>query len=176
METVTLAKSSGLKRGKKKEMAKGLSEAIRNGLVEWRDGDLVDDIYPGTTTISGGTLLGDDVVQQLVSSGIRIETKEQLRQHTRWYLGFHGDTTDLTSHGRKLLELLHSIYTEYDRVEEEENARLASLPQVRSEVTPENFYGGATNRTSARREGGDRGVQRARVSRRARGRVRRGTT
>ena len=51
-------------------MAKGLLEAIRNGLVEWHDGDLVDDIYPGTTTISGGTLLGDDIVQQLVLSGI----------------------------------------------------------------------------------------------------------
>jgi len=69
VETITLAKSSRLK-CRKKEMAKGLLEAIRNGLVEWHDGDLVDDIYPGTTTISGGTLLGDDIVQQLVLSGI----------------------------------------------------------------------------------------------------------
>jgi len=54
---------------------------------------LIDAIYPGTTSISGATLLGDDVISKLSTCGACIKTKEHLQQQTLWYLAFDDQTS-----------------------------------------------------------------------------------
>jgi hypothetical protein len=83
VENISLDKVAGLKRGRKKEMSKEPAKRVRSGPVDWRVNKLLDDIYPGTSIISGETLLGDDVIEKLVVCGVLIGNAEELRQHAR---------------------------------------------------------------------------------------------
>jgi hypothetical protein len=78
MEKVTLDKVPGLKRGKKKRVDKKLVDAMRERLVVWRDGELLDAVYPGTVSVPGTFVLGDDVIEQLVTCGERIGSEQEL--------------------------------------------------------------------------------------------------
>ncbi|KAJ7808984.1 hypothetical protein B0H14DRAFT_3151768 [Mycena olivaceomarginata] len=138
VEKIKFDKLLGSKRGRKKEMPSQLVDAIRNGLMDWREDYLLDQIYPDTVTISPSTVLGDDVIEQLTKE--RVETGIQLRRQTRWFLGFQNSTTDLTVHGSALLEKLQNIYDEYDAQVQAEEERIANLPPPAT-LTPATFYG-----------------------------------
>lgn len=130
-------------------MPQELVSAIRNGLMDWREDVLLDRIYPGTITISPGTVLGDDVIDQLTKE--RVETGIQLRQQTRWFLGFQDSTAELTEHGEALLHKLKDIYNDYDAEIQAEQERIANLPPPNAELTPAIFYGPSSLRRSTRR-------------------------
>ncbi|KAJ7803828.1 P-loop containing nucleoside triphosphate hydrolase protein [Mycena olivaceomarginata] len=138
VEKIKFDKLLALKRGRKKEMPSQLVDAIRNGLMDWREDYLLDQIYPDTVTISPSTVLGDDVIEQLTKE--RVETGIQLRRQTLWFLGFQNSTTDLTVHGSALLEKLQNIYDEYDAQVQAEEERIANLPPPAT-LTPAAFYG-----------------------------------
>jgi hypothetical protein len=137
IEKVTLDKIPGLKRGKKKKLDEKLAEAVREGLVVWRDRELLDAVYPRTVSIPGAFVLGDDVIEQLVNCGERIESEQELRQHTRWSLGL-ANPSGLTNPGEMLLAKLQGIYGEYDTKLEADRTRRARIPPT---ITPESFYG-----------------------------------
>lgn len=132
-------------------MDKELADAIRTGLMNWREDYLLDAIYPGTTIISAGTVLGDDVIEQLVKE--RVETAGELRRHTRWALGFQGSGLELTAHGEALLHKLQTIYEAHDAAVEAERERIANLPPLESEIAATSFYAGTTRRTRNPRPG-----------------------
>ncbi|KAJ7803225.1 P-loop containing nucleoside triphosphate hydrolase protein [Mycena olivaceomarginata] len=138
VEKIKFDKLLELKRGRKKEMPSQLVDAIRNGLMDWREDYLLDQIYPDTVTISPSTVLGDDVIEQLTKE--HVETGIQLRRQTRWFLGFQNSTTDLTVHGSALLEKLQNIYDEYDAQVQAEEEHIANLPPPAT-LTPAAFYG-----------------------------------
>jgi hypothetical protein len=148
VEHVKLDKVLGLKRGRKRAMVEELAAAIRTGLLDWREDYLLDAIYPGTTTISAGTVLGDDVIEQLMKE--RIESPTDLRRHTRWPLGFERSTSELSQHGAALFQKLSSIYEAYDATVEAEQLRIASLPPAGSVIPPASFYGGSKTRRTTR--------------------------
>jgi hypothetical protein len=166
-------------------MSTTLQEAIQTKLEDWRDDELIDIIYPGTTTISGATLLGNDVIQKLATCGVRIETKEHLQQQTRWYLAFDEQAGSLTAIGEQLLKHLHGVYEEYDQ----KMAAVAgdvtyapNLPSNPSTIPPALFYGeqqqisqqGGRSRVrgQVRRGQQGQGEQAVRGSERRRGRAR----
>ncbi|KAJ7745260.1 P-loop containing nucleoside triphosphate hydrolase protein [Mycena olivaceomarginata] len=80
LEKIKFDKLLGLKWGRKKEMPSQLVDTIRNGLMDWREDYLLDQIYPDTVTISPSTVLGDDVIEQLTKE--HVETGIQLRRQT----------------------------------------------------------------------------------------------
>ncbi|KAJ7796711.1 P-loop containing nucleoside triphosphate hydrolase protein [Mycena olivaceomarginata] len=137
VEKVKIDKILGLKRGRKKAMMPELATAIRTGLMDWREEYLLDAIYPGTTIISAGTVLGDAVIEQLTKE--RIEEGADLRRHTRWPLGFRGSTSELSEHGITLFQKLLSIYEVYDAAVEAERLRIASLPPAGSVISAASF-------------------------------------
>lgn len=59
------------------------------------------------------TLLGDEIVDSLVKSGVRIQSKEEFCLHTRWFMAFEESTGNLTSVGEGHLKKLGEIYAEY---------------------------------------------------------------
>ncbi|KAJ6492720.1 P-loop containing nucleoside triphosphate hydrolase protein [Mycena vitilis] len=151
VEEIKLDKLPGLKRGRKKEMNKELADLIRIELMDWREDYLLDKIYPGTTTISAGTVLGDDVIEQLVKE--RVTAREDLGRHTRWAFGFLGSALQLSEHGEALFGTLQRIYEVHDAAVEAERERIANLPPLRSEVGAASFYAGTTRKTrNTRRE------------------------
>ncbi|KAJ6579358.1 hypothetical protein B0H10DRAFT_2198744 [Mycena sp. CBHHK59/15] len=152
IELIKLDKIPGLKRGRKKEMNGELANSIRAGLMDWRENYLLEAIYPGTTIISPGTVLGDDVIEQLVRE--RVEAAPDLRRYTRWAFGFQGSTSDLSAYGEALFRELQKIYEGHDATVEAEREQIANLPPVGSEIAPASFYAGTTRRTrsTARRE------------------------
>ncbi|KAJ7864340.1 P-loop containing nucleoside triphosphate hydrolase protein [Mycena leptocephala] len=145
VEDIALDKVPGLRRRRKKEMDKELANLIRVELMDWREGYLLDEIYPGTTIISAGTVLGDDVIEQLVKQ--RVEEPRDLRRQTRWALGFQDSTFELSNHGEALFRKLQSIYEAHDTTVEAERKRIANLPPITSEIKAASFYAGTTRRT-----------------------------
>jgi hypothetical protein len=122
-------------------MSVALQEALRDNLKEWRDEELIDAIFPGTTSISGATLLSDDVILKLSTCGTRVETQEHLQQQTRWYLAFNKQTGNLTAVGEQLLKRLHDVYEEYDRKVEAAKDAIPPPPSNPTTITPAMFYG-----------------------------------
>jgi hypothetical protein len=61
VERIVVTKIPGLKRGKKKRIPEKQEKAIRDQLNYWREEELVEMVYPGIMSISGATVLGDDV-------------------------------------------------------------------------------------------------------------------
>jgi len=135
-----LEKMPALKRGKKRKVPKEQESAIRDGLVEWRDTELLESYYPGTSTISGETLLGDDVIEKLAGCGERIKTHEVLHQHVRWAIGFNESTREPTIHGDKLLVKLQQIYAKLDEDAAAEAAQLAELQAMPETIASSSFY------------------------------------
>lgn len=109
--------------------------------MKWRDGELLDCFYPGTTSISGATLLGDDVIEKIASCGLHLESNKDLIQHVRWQLGFNAETGNPTAHGKMLLEKLRLIYGAMDQEEEEEAKKQAEGERtLQQEVPAAIFY------------------------------------
>jgi hypothetical protein len=122
-------------------MPLALQTALQVKLEEWRDEELIEAKYPGTTSISGATLLSNDVISKLSTCGTRVETKEHLRQQTRWFLAFDEETGNLTDIGEQLLRLLRDVYEEYDRNVEAAKDVIPPLPSNPGTITPAMFYG-----------------------------------
>jgi hypothetical protein len=130
----------GLKHGRKKEFLKELTDHITAGL-SCQCEELLDELYLGTTIMSLVTLLGDDVVDNLVKSGVRIQSKEELRSHTRWFMAFEESTGNLTSAGEGLLKKLGEIYAEYDntsKVDQQEDQQQYTF--ISEEIPAASFY------------------------------------
>jgi hypothetical protein len=144
MEVIELEKLPGLKRGKKRKVSEEQESAIRAGLVEWREDELLDKIYPETSSISAQMVLGDEVIDKLASCGERIETHAEMRRHVRWAIGFDENTGYPTTYGDMLLVKLQSIYTKFDNEAAAEDARIAVLQAMPEEVDPANFYATST--------------------------------
>lgn len=68
-EQISIDKTSALKRGKKRKLPQALADAIRNDLSQWREKELLDKFYGGTSIIAGSTLLSDDVIEKLATCG-----------------------------------------------------------------------------------------------------------
>jgi hypothetical protein len=140
MEVIELEKVPGLKREKKRKVSEEQESAIRKGLVDWREDELLDKIYPGTCSISAQTVLGDDVIEKLASCGERIESQIEMRRHVLWAIGFDENTGYSTTYGDMLLAKLQSIYAKFNDEVAAKEARLTELRATPQEVDPTNFY------------------------------------
>ncbi|EDR05878.1 uncharacterized protein LACBIDRAFT_302478 [Laccaria bicolor S238N-H82] len=139
VEKIAVTKTPGLKRGKKKQIPEKQEKAIRNQLNEWREEELVELVYPGIVSISGATVLGDDVVEKIATCGERIDTYSELRRHVRWAYGHDPVADGPNEYGKLLLTRLSRIYQGFDEAlaEEQRQQALATPFQV---ITPESFY------------------------------------
>ncbi|KIM89793.1 hypothetical protein PILCRDRAFT_2084 [Piloderma croceum F 1598] len=140
MEIIELEKLPGLKRGEKQKVSEEQESAIRTGLVEWREDELLDKIYPETSSISAQTVLGDDVIDKLASCGERIETQAEMQRHVQWAIGFDANTGYSTIYSEMLLAKLRSIYTQFDDKTAVEDAHIVELQVMPEEVDPTDFY------------------------------------
>jgi hypothetical protein len=52
---------------KKRKLSEGQEDAIQEGLRDWQEDVLLDAVYPGTTSISAETVLGNDVIEGLAT-------------------------------------------------------------------------------------------------------------
>ena len=134
-------------------MSESLENVVRDDLYQWRDNELLERFYPGTCTLSGATLLGDDVIEKLAKCEERIRGGEDLARHIRWPIGLGIESIDtethhLTAYGEALLARLQTIYTKYDQDAATEEAQLRSLP---SEVSTQNFYEGSSTKRQRNR-------------------------
>ncbi|TDL27966.1 P-loop containing nucleoside triphosphate hydrolase protein [Rickenella mellea] len=111
VEIITMDKVPGLRRGRKKEVDKLLVKMVRQSLEEWREGELLDKLYPNTTSITPDSIMSDTVVEQLSTAG-RVTQKKELERTTRWVLAYAD--RDLSDIGRELLIRLADIYEAYD--------------------------------------------------------------
>ncbi|KAF5332724.1 hypothetical protein D9611_005316 [Ephemerocybe angulata] len=118
VEEIELTKAKGLTRGRKKQLPEQLQKDLRKRLVDWRDdaeeGGLFGMFYGAAaasiSSISGNSLLGDDVIDKIVNSGAYIRTEEDLRRNVRWGLAFHDESNSLTKYGTALLAELEKVY------------------------------------------------------------------
>ena len=150
MEPMQLETESTLKRGRKKKLDPGLERHIREKLVEWRDARLLTHLYPSSVAlVTGESLMGDDVVDQLATCGERITTSEQLAGRTRWFLAFetaHSCQAPLSDIGRELIKVLGQAYAEYDEGVADKDALWAELPELNlakwnDSIPTSQFYG-----------------------------------
>jgi len=153
VEKIKLTRVPGLKRGKKKQVAPTEVAKIREGLVEWRETDLLDKFYPGISSLSGWTILGNDVVEKIATCGEHLETYTQLRQHVRWAIGHQEDTDEPNEWGRLLMDQLSLIYQGLAETAEEEQRQRASTASFEV-ITPESFYASSSTRGQGTGHGG----------------------
>lgn len=114
----------GMRRGKKKAVPLEQAGFIRNELKNWRDKTLVHAYYGALTSLSGATIIGDDVIEKLATCGERLENYLQARRHVRWAVGYDQTANTPTEWGQMLMEKLKDTYTALDGLEEaEERAR-----------------------------------------------------
>lgn len=145
VERITVARVPGLKRGRKRQISTEEIKAVCDGLEEWRDSELVDEFYEGVQSISGATILGDDIVQKVANCGERIGTYADLRRHAHWRIGHDVETNGPSRWGSMLLDQLSTIYKELDaRSEVKQREEAAST--LWTVLTPENFYYTATHK------------------------------
>ena len=141
IEKIVLSKVPGLKRGKKKHVPKEQEDKLRNVLKEWRDTDLLEHLYPGLSSISGRTILGDDIVEKIVCCGERLKTYDELRQHARWALGHDDNSGGPSEIGRMLLDIMGKVYQQFEDEEKEAAAqRQKSREYTFVTISPESFY------------------------------------
>jgi len=110
----------GLRRGKKKAVTPKQEGYIHNKLKNWRDENLVDAYYGPLTSLSGATIMGDDVIQKLASCSERLENYSQVRRHVRWAVGYDQTSNTPTTWGEMLMAELGDIYNALDSLKEEE--------------------------------------------------------
>jgi hypothetical protein len=140
METIDLEKLPGLKRGKKRKVPEEQENAIRTALIDWREDELLEKIYPGTTSVAAETVLGDDVIEKLATCGEHIGPQLDMRRHVHWALGFDENTGYSTVYGDMLLAKLHTIYVTIDKKMAANEAQLAELRAQPPTVSTINFY------------------------------------
>lgn len=148
VEKITLPKGEELRKGKKRQYREEMEGAVKKDLTEWRDHELLDKFYPGSSIVAGSTLLDDDVIERLAKCGERIETREDFVQHARWAIGFGEGQT--TAYGKMLLERLQTIYSRVDAAQaaiEEQLVRSRRQPVVQTQ----HFYAGPSNQRRQRR-------------------------
>jgi hypothetical protein len=132
IEKVTVkAVVSGLRRGKKKAIPPEQEEYIINKLKHWRDETLVDAYYGHLTSLSGATIMGDDIVKKLASCGEWLENYSQVQRYVRWVVGYDEPSHTPTVWGQMLMTKLGDIYNNLDGLEEEqERARYKSNTEM----------------------------------------------
>jgi len=130
-----------LKQGKKWKLPPGFDDAIRKDLSQWRDNELLDKFYGGTTILTGSMLLGDDVIEKLATCGERIETMDDFAQHAHWLIGFNVGTGASTECGNMLLQCLKTIHSKFDKDVAADEARLRELHSLPVQVDTTSFYG-----------------------------------
>jgi hypothetical protein len=112
-------------------------------------------MYPGTTTISAETVLGDDVIDKLAGCGERIECQAEMCRHVHWALGFDKNMGYPTTYGNMLLEKLRTIYAKFNK----EAAASEVMPAAPGVVSTTSFYapsaacGGTSGRARAQQAG-----------------------
>jgi hypothetical protein len=151
VELIKLQSLPALKRGKKRKLPEATENAIRDSLRTWRDEELLNKFYPGTSIMSGATLFGDDLVEKLALCGERVDSAAILARHIRWPIGIDAETHVLTPYGNELLAVLHKIYSMIDDQAAAEVARIQHLRSLPEEVSPADFYQGPS--TSGQRTG-----------------------
>lgn len=120
--------------------------------MEWRETDLVERYWPGTTSLSGQTILGDDVVEKLATCGERIESYPELRRHVRWAIGHDNETGKGTAYGEQLLAKLSQIYSKLDqKADAARQQQLALCSRSQSSVTTTNFYATSSSHGTSQR-------------------------
>jgi hypothetical protein len=144
LEVISIEKLPGLKRGKKRKLSEGQENAIREGLRDWREDVLLDAMYPGTSSISAETVLGNDVIEALATCGERIDSHAEMRRHVRWAMGYDSNTGLSTLHGDMLLNKLQAIYMEFDEDVAADEAHLAELRTDPPSILPSSFYTSST--------------------------------
>ncbi|KAJ3518750.1 hypothetical protein NMY22_g13524 [Coprinellus aureogranulatus] len=115
---VKVSKPPGLKRGRKRVLPEALSEKLGKELRAWRDSELFEMVYgagsrESLVVLPSSMVLGDDVIERVISCGIRIETEEDLRRNVRWHLGFD-KAGKLNERGSAMIRKLAEIYHDYD--------------------------------------------------------------
>ncbi|KAF4590777.1 hypothetical protein EYR40_009374 [Pleurotus pulmonarius] len=145
VETIRLSKAPGqLKRGRKQTFSERSATTIRTALVTWRDTVLIQHVYPNLVTIAGSAILGDDVIDKIVASGIKLDSAEVFSRHVRWAYGFDSITAKPNECGTMLLHKLRAIYAAVEDTETKElEKRQVNLAEV---IPPENFYAGPSRR------------------------------
>ncbi|KAF4590231.1 hypothetical protein EYR38_009529 [Pleurotus pulmonarius] len=140
-----LSKAPGqLKRGRKQTFSERSATTIRTALVTWRDTVLIQHVYPNLVTIAGSAILGDDVIDKIVASGIKLDSAEVFSRHVRWAYGFDSITAKPNECGTMLLHKLRAIYAAVEDTETKElEKRQVNLAEV---IPPENFYAGPSRR------------------------------
>ncbi|KDR67869.1 hypothetical protein GALMADRAFT_79410, partial [Galerina marginata CBS 339.88] len=125
VEKVTVkAVIPGLRRGKKKAVSEEEEKHVREELENWRDETLVDAYYGSLTSLSGATIIGDDIIEKLATCGERLESYSQVQRHVRWAMGYNQTSNTVTRWGQMLVEKLGDIYMVLDGMEAaEEQAR-----------------------------------------------------
>jgi cytochrome c553 len=126
VEHVTSSRiQQGLKRGKKKAVPEAESKYITETLKIWRDGTLMEKVYPGLTTFSASTLLSNDVIDKLAKSGEELREYSQLRRYALWARGHDIHTGGPNELGELLMAKLAEIYDTLNthRAEDEESER-----------------------------------------------------
>ena len=144
-ERITIEEGSTLKRGKKRKLPTGFEDAIRNNLLQWRENELLDKLYGGTSIIAGSTVLGDDVIEKLVTCRERVEMKEDFAQHAHWAVGFDVVTGATTECGSMLLERLKMIDAKFDEDAAAQEAHLQYLRSLPESIETASFYGSSSN-------------------------------
>ncbi|TDL17321.1 hypothetical protein BD410DRAFT_883828 [Rickenella mellea] len=121
IERITLTAEPGLKRGKKRKFPDSLSSSIKTALVKWRT-DYFADQFGGITTISSTTFMGNEIIDQIVDSGERLETPEALRRRTHFNPG--PDATE------SLLACLREVYHAWDASDTESTGNSSAVEDV----------------------------------------------
>ena len=111
---------------------------------------MLDAMYPGTTSISAETVLGNDVIESLATCGERIDSHAEMHRHVQWAMGYDSNTGLSTLHGDMLLNKLQAIYTEFDEDVAADKAQLAELRADPSNILPSSFYTSSTQTNTLR--------------------------
>lgn len=119
-----------------------MEDAIRQGLLDWREDTLLNLFYPGIEILGGDSLLPDDVIEKLATCGEKISTVDKLAAQIRWPLGIDLFTQELTDTGRLLLGKLQEIYDEVEAEQQRQEDERRRLSEAVSGPIPANrFYG-----------------------------------
>jgi len=110
----------GMRHGKKKAVPPEQEGYIHNKLKNWHDDTLVNAYYGALTSLSGATIIGDDVIEKLASCGEQLENYSEVRWHVQWAVGYDQMANAPTEWGQMLMEKLKDIYNGLDGLEEAE--------------------------------------------------------
>lgn len=117
VDDIRLDKAPGLTRGRKRVFPPTLADSIRTGLQSLREDVLFPVYHPtGSNIISPAVLLGDDVIDRVISCGKRLSTADDLSRNIRWFLAFDHDG-ELSQYGQLLIAKLTDIYDEFDHTQ-----------------------------------------------------------